>query len=523
MSVLSRGTAEPPISTGSHAAGSGWAGDIVLHWAAVRPEAPALTDPLGRLSWGAFGAAVEQAAGLYRELGVRPGDRVLVVCENSRAAAVALTAAERLRAWAVPLNARLTAAEVDKLAAHCRPRVVLCTDGVSEPAARHAERLGAGRPFLDLGAGIAPFADPGEPEEVTGDPAQDVAAMIYTTGTTGTPKGVMLTHENLTTVAASITRMRPHGSGAHVWCALPISHVFGLGAVLGTALHQGTRVDFAPRFDPAEALRAFAEDGVTSFSGVPAMFAALAALGEARGGIRAPTMRFIGSGGAPLDPELKARVERLFGMPLANGWGLTETAPLGAVTPQGEYVEGTTVGPACPGVELCIAGPDGRALGPGETGEVWVRGRSVMRGYYRAPELTAEVITPDGWFRSGDLGRMDARGWLTIVGRQKELIIRSGFNVYPPEIEGVLTKHPAVAIAAVVGRPAEDGNEEIVAFLQLVPGREVDLAELDALVRAELAPYKRPAAYHVLPTLPAAATGKVLKHKLLGVLQEGVS
>jgi acyl-CoA synthetase (AMP-forming)/AMP-acid ligase II len=314
--------------------------------------------------------------------------------------------------------------------------------------------------------------------------------------------------------------MRPQGAGAHIWCALPISHIFGLGAVLGTALHQGTRVDFVPRFDPAEALRAFAEDGVTSFSGVPAMFAALAALGEARGGIRAPTMKFIGSGGAPLDPGLKARVERLFGLPLANGWGLTETAPLGAVTPQGEYVADTSVGPACPGVELRIAGPDGRALPPGETGEVWVRGRCVMRGYYRAPELTAAAITPDGWFRTGDLGRMDERGWLTVVGRSKELIIRSGFNVYPPEIEGVLTKHPAVAIAAVVGRPAEDGNEEIVAFLQLVPGKEVDLGELDRLVRSELAPYKRPAEYHVLPALPAAATGKVLKHKLLDALSE---
>ena len=515
MSVLSRGAADVPASAGTASAGPRWAGDMVAHWAAVRPDAPALTDPLGHLTYGELGAAIEEAAELYREQGVGPGDRVLVVCENSRAAAVALTAAQRLRAWAVPLNARLTGAEVDGLAAHCRPRVVVCTDAVSEPAGRHADRLGATRPLLDLGARVAPFADPGEPEAVTGDPGHDVAALIYTTGTTGTPKGVMLTHDNMTSVAASLTAQRPQGSGAHVYCPLPISHIFGLGAVLGTALHQGNRVDFVPRFDPAEALRAFAEDGVTSFSGVPAMYAAIAAVGEARGGVSAPTMRFIGSGGAPLDPELKRRVQRLFGLPLANGWGLTETAPLGAVTPQGEYVEGTTVGPACQGVELRIAGPDGRALPPGEVGEVWVRGRCVMRGYYKAPRLTAQAITPDRWFRTGDLGRMDARGWLTIAGRLKELIIRSGFNVYPPEVEGVLTKHPAVAIAAVVGRPAGDGNEEIVAFLQLVPGRQVDLGDLDALVRAELAPYKRPAEYHVLPALPAAATGKVLKHKLL--------
>jgi acyl-CoA synthetase (AMP-forming)/AMP-acid ligase II len=143
-----------------------------------------------------------------------------------------------------------------------------------------------------------------------------------------------------------------------------------------------------------------------------------------------------------------------------------------------------------------------------------------MRGYYKAPELTARAITPDGWFRTGDLGRIDARGWLTIAGRLKELIIRSGFNVYPPEVEGVLTKHPAVAIAAVVGRPAAGGNEEVIAFLQLVPGKSVDLAELEAMVRAHLAPYKRPAEYHVLSALPAAATGKILKHKLLEALTE---
>jgi acyl-CoA synthetase (AMP-forming)/AMP-acid ligase II len=499
---------------------AGWAGDRVLHWAACRPDETALSDPLGRLSYAGLGAAVEAAAALYRSAGVRPGDRVLVICENSRAGAVALTAAQRLRAWAVPLNARLTAAEVDKLAAHCRPRLVVCTDALSEPAARHAVRLGATRPFLDLGARVGAYADPGEPEAVTGDPSRDVAAMIYTTGTTGTPKGVMLTHDNLIAVAGSISAMRPPGTSAHVWCALPISHIFGLGAVLGTALHQGTRVDLAPRFDPAEALRALAEDGVTSFSGVPAMFAALAALAEAQGGVSAPTLRFIGSGGAPLDPQLKARVERLFGLPLSNGWGLSESAALGAVTPYGAQVADTSVGTPCRGVELQIAGPDGRALPAGEVGEVRMRGRCVMRGYYKAPELSAQAITPDGWLRTGDLGRLDARGWLTIAGRLKELIIRSGFNVYPPEIEGVLTRHPSVAIAAVIGRPAEDGNEEIVAFLQLVPGREVDLAELDGLVRAELAPYKRPCAYHVLPALPAAATGKILKHRLIEALGE---
>lgn len=514
MSVLSPGSGGR-----CHPGQRHWAGDILAEWAAVRPDAPALSESLGRLTYGELGASVDAAVELYRAHGVQAGDRILIICENSRAAAVAIIAAQRLRAWPAPLNARLTAPEVDRLAAHCRPRVVVCTDSVSEAAALHGRRLGAAVPFLDLGGRIGPYHDAGEPEPIAGDPAEDIAALIYTTGTTGTPKGVMLTHDNLTFVAETLTAIRKPGAGKHVWCALPISHIFGLGALLGTALWQGNQVSFLPRFDPAEALRAFAEDGVTSFSGVPAMFAAIAALGEARGRIEAPELRFIGSGGAPLDPALKARVERLFGMPLANGWGLTETGALGAVTRHGEHVADTSVGPVCPGVEVHIAGREGQAMEAGEVGEVWLRGRCIMKGYYKAPELTAQAITPEGWFRTGDLGRLDERGFLTIAGRLKELIIRSGLNVYPPEVEGVLTKHPSVAIAAVVGRPAVDGNEEIVAFLQPLPGREIDISGLEALAREELAPYKRPAEYHVLPTLPAAATGKILKHKLLDVLK----
>ena len=208
------------------------------------------------------------------------------------------------------------------------------------------------------------------------------------------------------------------------------------------------------------------------------------------------------------------------GSTLGNGYGLTETAPLGCSTTPGEYQGGTSVGPAFPGVEIRIAGPDGAPMPAQDVGEVWLRGRCIMKGYYKDPERTSEVLTPDGWFRTGDLGALDDRGWLTISGRLKELIIRSGFNVYPPEIEGVLTKHASVALAAVVGRRTADGNEEPVAFLQPRPGEKVPVPELEAMVAEELAPYKHPAAYHVFEALPAAATGKLLKHKLLELLEK---
>ena len=497
-----------------------WCGQRVAHWADTRPDTIAVTEPGRALSYAAFDAAVDEAVLLLIGQGLGPGDRLLVICENSLAAAVAILAAQRIRAWPVPVNARLTGAEIARISDHARPKLVVVTDAVSIEAKAHAQHFGADRAFLDLGASLGAMPNPGAPEPVTGDPTQDVAALIYTTGTTGAPKGVMLTHDNLVFTAQTISAIRDAQADEHVYCPLPIAHIFGLGAVLGAALHTGYRVDFVPRFDPAETLRAFAEDGVTAFSGVPAMYAAMVALGEAQGGVSAPHLRFISSGGAPLDPALKVRVETTFGLNLGNGYGMTESAPLGAVTPFGAPSADTSVGPPMQGVEMRIAGGDGAERPAGEIGELWMRGRHVMRGYYKAPEQTAETVTPEGWLRTGDLARLDQRGWLYIAGRLKELIIRSGFNVYPPEIEGVLTKHPAIALAAVVGRETADGNEDVIAFLQLKPGHDVDLAELQALAAAELAPYKRPSEYHVHQALPAAATGKVLKHKLLDLLEE---
>lgn len=500
------------------AADFAWCDDPLSHWAKQRPDRIAITDPLYRLTYRELGAAVRAGAEALAGRAVGAGDRVLILCENSVAAVVAILAAQTLRAWPIPLNARLTAAEADKIMAHAAPRVVIATTGVSDEAKSHAARLGARDPFLTFGAVILNNQTPGHPEYVGGDPARDVAALLYTSGTTGEPKGVMLTHDNLVFVAERSTALRGVHDDDHVYCALPISHIFGLGSALGGALYRGNRIDLVPRFDPAKALQAFAEDGVTAFSGVPQMHTAMCALGEAQGGIQAPALEFLGTGGAPLDPMLKVRVETLFGIPLCNGYGLTETAPLVSVTPPGVYAEGTSVGPAPDGIEVQTV-TDGTSTGTDEIGELWVRGRNIMRGYYKAPDLTAEVITPDGWFRTGDLARIDARGWITIAGRLKELIIRSGFNVYPPEVEGVLTKHPAIALAAVVGRKTDDGNEEVIAFLQPKPGADVDLETLNALAREGLAPYKRPGEYHVMAALPAAATGKILKHKLLGTLE----
>jgi long-chain acyl-CoA synthetase len=406
------------------------------------------------------------------------------------------------------------------VAAHCLPRLVVTTDKVSPEAAAHGERLGAAPlPALArFGASVAALPDPGEPEPVSDDPRRQVAALIYTSGTTGTPKGVMLTHDNLNFIAGRSSEMRRLTPADRIYAVLPISHVFGLASVLNGTLYQGARLDLVPRFEAEALARALAEDGVTIFQGVPQMYSRLTALAEARGGLPAPQLRYISCGGAPLDPGLKARVEALWGLPLHNGYGLTETAPTVTTTRIEAPAADDATGPALPDVGLRIADSENRELAGGEIGEVQVRGRLVMKGYYKAPEQTQAVTTADGWLKTGDLGRLDAQGQLYVVGRAKELIIRSGFNVYPPEVEGVLAAHPDVALAAVLGRKAADGNEEVVAFLQARPGRSIDCAALQAHAAARLAPYKRPSSYRVLDEMPLAATGKLLKHKLSALL-----
>ncbi len=494
-----------------------WTWEAIDHWAALQGSAPVMRDPLVALSYAGLNRAVGDWAEALSAAGLAAGDRLLILCENGCAAAVAIFAAQRLRAWAIPLNARLSAREVDAIAAHSGARLVLTTDGLSPDAAAYGERLGAKSlaPFADFGAALAEGPAPRPPEPVSEDPVRQIAAMIYTSGTTGEPKGVMLSHDNLTFVAGRTSETRRLTPDDHVYGVLPTSHVFGLASVLSGTLYQGARLTWAPRFDGAAVLKAFAEEGITVFQGVPQMHARLCHLIESGGaGLAAPHLRYLSSGGAPLDPALKARVEALFGLPLNNGYGLTETSPTVTTTPCDRHCPDTSTGPAQPDVEIRIATPDGGEAATDEVGEIWVRGRLIMRGYYRDEAATRAVVTPDGWFKSGDLGRLDARGYLWVVGRLKELIIRSGFNVYPPEVEAVLAAHPDVALAAVLGARLTDGNEEVVAFLQPKPGRQLDIQALRAFARERLAPYKCPGRYEVMAELPAAATGKLLKHKL---------
>lgn len=462
-------------------------------------------------------AAVLRAETALRDYGVRGGDRVLLVNENSVALQVLIFALSRIQAWTVLVNARLTGAEIAKIAQHAGARTTLYTTDVSPDATAHAEAAGATR--FDIGpvgtVMIAPLNQAAEPEPLDEDGRAQVAALIYTSGTTGQPKGVMLTHDNLLFIAEASGSIRKIGPSDLAYGVLPTSHVFGLASVfLGTLAHGG-HLRTVSRFAPAEAARALEEDGVTIFQGVPAMYAHLLELAARRGApLPAPKLRYLSAGGAPLDLAIKERVEKMWSQPLHNGYGLTETSPTVTTTRMECPVTDESVGPVLPGIECRIADQEtGLPRNTGEVGEIWVRGANVMKGYYRDPDQTAKAITSDGWFKTGDLGRMDRDGNLYVVGRLKELIIRSGFNVYPAEVEGVLAAHPDVALSAVVGRSAGD-NEEVVAFVQPISGRNIERAALESHMRANLAPYKCPSHYVFLDALPATATGKILKAQL---------
>jgi len=483
--------------------------DLLRSQVAAQPGALALEDATGAMwSYLALKKATDALATALRSRGVRAGDRVVILSENCAAAVAALFATWIIGAVAVPVNARQSGREIDKVIAHARPRAVLFTSMVSADAADHAARCDA-----------APFSGPWghldlscpDGDGVASD--NDVGVILYTTGTTGDPKGVMLTHANVRFGGATSAGFRGMTPRDLIYGVLPMTHVFGLCSIVVAAVHAGAAVRLIPRFDVGAVFDGLRQ-GITLFSGVPQMHAVLMAHARAQGLDRlgSKSLRFVSSGAAPLDPAWKRKAEAFYGVAIQNGYGLTESTAGAAATRNAIGDPDTSVGPPLPGIEMAI---DEDVEGGGEgRGEVLTRGPHVMKGYFRNAQATAQVLGPDGWLRTGDLGRIDEQGRLHILGRSKELIIHGGFNVYPPEVEAALSEHPDVVQAAVVGR-RKDGDEEVLAFVQLARDADVDEADLRAFVTDRLAGYKRPSVYVFSQNLPAAPTGKILKHKLI--------
>lgn len=487
-------------------------------------DQPAIVDGQVHWSYSELGQEIHAACHWLKTLGIRPGDRIMTVSENCRALVVLLLAASEMDVWLAIVNSRLSAQEIDLIQANCLPRRVFYTCEASPEAAQHAERhMAECYQHPQWGElAISPLYE-SDPEPVSASGAEQVAAMIYTSGTTGTPKGVMLTHRGILYIASISGGMRHLSQGQRVYGVLPMSHVFGLSSVCMGSLYNGACLYTVPRFDAAQLLTALKQERITVLQGVPAMYArALEFLKREQRSLEAPELIYISAGGSPLDNDTKVRVEAAFGLTLHNGYGLTEASPTISQTRIDDRYTSSTVGRILPLLEYRLEplSDSGTAEPSGdEVGELWVRGPNIMKGYFRQPEATRATLTEDGWLNTGDIARLGAENQLYIVGRSKELIIRSGFNIYPPDVEAVINEHPAVTLTAVVGRQVA-GNEEVVAFVQCEAGIDVDIAELKAFIAERLAPYKRPTQIVLMDALPSTASGKILKGRLRDLAQQ---
>ncbi len=497
--------------------------DVVKPWADRLPEHLAVVDPNGSWTYRELQGIISQAADWLLSSGVRTGDRVMIVGENCREFAGALLAVASLDAWPVPVNAHLSAREVDAVRDHCGARCVLYTTSTSVHAAEHARRHGAlVETVTGLGQiGLGPLNENAQPEPVDIEIGSRVAALIYTSGSTGLPKGVMLTHDNLIFSAGGAAKIRSMSSEDRLYGILPLSHIVGLSIVFLGTLLNGATIYLEPRFDPMTARVTLERDRITIMLGVPSMFSQFLQYAKMRKvqSLPFPALRIISCSGAPLPPAVKSSVESLFGLPLHHGYGITECSPNVAqvrldVPPRHD----NSVGPMFPGVEAKLVGRDGQPVPAGEVGELHVRGPNIMKGYYRASDETAAVIDAEGWFNTRDLARFED-GNLFVVGRTKDLIIRFGFNVYPAEVEAVLNSHPAVAQSAVIGKTVK-GDEEILAFVQPSPGSNLTKGDLAEYTAKHLAAYKRPSHIVLISAMPMTASGKIAKADLAKIAED---
>ncbi|PTE23527.1 malonyl-CoA synthase [Cereibacter changlensis JA139] len=465
-----------------------------------------------RLSGDAFLRLVARQAHALRAAGVEPGDRIAVQVGKSPEALAVYGASVALGAVFLPLNTAYTAGEIDYFLGNATPRIFLCDGTKAEALAPVAAAHGARLMVLNAdGSGEMSDLAEGQPEAITAaDRApEDLAALLYTSGTTGRSKGAMLSHANLLSNAAVLADLWRFTEADVLLHALPIFHTHGLFVACNTLLLTGGAMIFLPGFDLGAVLRLLPQ--ATTMMGVPTFYTRL--LDDPRFARELTQgMRLFISGSAPLLAETHLAFEERTGHRILERYGMTETNMNTSNPYDGERRAGT-VGFPLPGVELRIMA-EGAEVAPGEVGVIEVRGPNVFGGYWQMPEKTAEELRPDGWFITGDLGMRDAEGYVQIVGRQKDLVISGGFNVYPKEVELLLDEAPGVLESAVVGLPHPDFGEAVFAVLVPRPGVTLDAEAVLASIADRLARYKQPKAAVVLAELPRNTMGKVQKAQL---------
>jgi long-chain acyl-CoA synthetase len=482
--------------------------------AAAGPDRPALICGETRLTYSELDAASAGVAAWLRERGVRPGDAVGLMLPNVPEFAIAYYGILRAGGVVVPMNILLKAREIAFYLGDPSARLVFAWHECADAAQAGAQEAGAECALVEPGSFASQPAGDGAVAPREGD---DTAVVLYTSGTTGTPKGAELTHANLVRNTEVCVGLLELTSEDLILGALPLFHSFGQTCCLNAAVSAGAAVALVPRFTPQAVLETIAREGVTVFQGVPTMYSALLNAPD-RHAYDMATLRYCASGGAALPVEVLHAFEREFGCVVLEGYGLSETSPVASFNYADRRVPGS-IGTPVAGVEMRLVDDDRNEVPPGEVGEIAIRGHNVMKGYLNRPEATAEAIDAEGWFYSGDVGRVDAEGRYYIVDRKKDMIIRGGYNVYPREIEEVLYAHPEVAEAAVIGVPHAELGEEVAAAVRLKAGADVSPDELREHVKANVAAYKYPRHVWLVGELPKGPTGKILKREIVAKVE----
>jgi long-chain acyl-CoA synthetase len=475
--------------------------DNLTNGALRHPDRVALQLDDLEVTYAALDAATARVAGLLRAKGVTPGARVALMLPNVPQFALAYYGALRAGAVVVPMNVLLKEREVAFYLRDSGAELLFAWHEFGDAAHAGADEVGAEVVLVEPGE-FEPLLARCEPEPIVVErAADDTAVILYTSGTTGTPKGAELTHGNLSHNVEISVDLFGFDANTVVLGALPFFHAFGQTCALNATIAAGGRLTLLPRFDAGRALTIVARDGVTVFEGVPTMYAAML---NHPAEVDASTLTVCVSGGAAMPVEVMHAFEARFGCQMLEGYGLSETSPVACFNRRDRERKPGSIGMPIDGVELRVA----------DDGELLIRGRNVMKGYWGRPEATAEAIDPDGWFRTGDIARVDGDGCFSIVDRKKDVVIRGGFNVYPREIEEVLYEHPDVRETAVLAVPHQTLGEEVGAAIVLKAGATTTADEIRAFVKERVAAYKYPRHVWFVDELPKGATGKILKREI---------
>ncbi|MCW2621000.1 MAG: AMP-dependent synthetase [Frankiales bacterium] len=476
-----------------------------------------------RITYADLWRQARQYAQVLRDRGIGPGDKVALLLPNTQHFPLAYYGVLALGGVAVPVHALLKAEEIDFVLRDSGAVLLVCAAPLLGEGGKGAEL--AGVPVLAVMDGGDATADRLDLMAASAEPverlvpcgAEDTAVILYTSGTTGKPKGAEITHLNIImNVDVSVQNSFDIGVGDVVLGCLPLFHTFGQTCCMNVAFRTGAAIVMLPRFDGAQALDLLVEEGCTIFMAVPTMYVGL--LAAARVSTLRPRLKMALSGGAALPVAVLEEFEEVFGTAVQEGYGLTETSPVATFNQKGHPTVPGTVGTPIWGVDVEIAKAevDDRVelLPTGELGEIVIRGHNVFKGYLNNPEATAAAIV-DGWFRSGDLGTKDAQGYIRIVDRKKDMVLRGGYNVYPRDVEEVLMRHEAVAQVAVIGVPDPSLGEEVAAVVVLAEGAAVSEEDLIAWSKEHLAAYKYPRRVFFTGAFPLGPSGKILKRELV--------